>query len=154
MEGFLALSYLGAGALFIFSLSGLGSHETAKKGNLYGIIGIAVAIGTTLIALEDGMWSVLIPTLLIGGAVGSYVAHRIEMTAMPQLVAILHSFVGLAAVLVGIAGIALFHIERDFLPPFNEGAVQINVLMPAGTSLEKSKEVAEIAGARIREVPV
>ena len=58
-----------------------------------------------------------------------------------------------AAALVGIAGIALYHIERDFLPPFNEGAVQINVLMPAGTSLEKSKEVAEIAGARIREVP-
>lgn len=58
-----------------------------------------------------------------------------------------------AAFLVAIAGIALYHIENDFLPDFNEGAVQINVLMPAGTSLEKSKEVARIAGARIREVP-
>ena len=58
-----------------------------------------------------------------------------------------------ASVLVAIAGFALYHIERDFLPPFNEGAVQINVLMPAGTSLEKSVEIAQIAGARIREVP-
>ena len=57
-----------------------------------------------------------------------------------------------ASVLVAIAGFALYHIERDFLPPFNEGAVQINVLMPAGTSLEKSVEIAQIAGARIREV--
>lgn len=58
-----------------------------------------------------------------------------------------------AAIVVAIAGFALYHIERDFLPPFNEGAVQINVLMPAGTSLAKSSEVAQIAGARIREVP-
>ena len=58
-----------------------------------------------------------------------------------------------AAMAVAIAGIALYSIERDFLPPFNEGAVQINVLMPAGTSLAKSSEVAQIAGARIREVP-
>jgi len=58
-----------------------------------------------------------------------------------------------ATVLVAIAGFALYHIERDFLPPFNEGAVQINVLMPAGTSLAKSTEIAQIAGARIRDVP-
>ncbi len=58
-----------------------------------------------------------------------------------------------AALFVAIAGFALYHIERDFLPPFNEGAVQINVLMPAGTSLAKSSEIAQIAGARIREVP-
>ncbi len=58
-----------------------------------------------------------------------------------------------ASTLVVIAGITLYHIERDFLPPFNEGAVQINVLMPAGTSLSKSIEVARIAGHRIREVP-
>ena len=64
-----------------------------------------------------------------------------------------HPILLAAAVMVAIAGVALYHIERDFLPPFNEGAVQINVLMPAGTSLEKSKEIAEIAGARIREVP-
>lgn len=58
-----------------------------------------------------------------------------------------------AVVLVALAGIALYNIERDFLPPFNEGAVQVNVLMPAGTSLAKSTEIAQIAGARIREVP-
>ncbi len=58
-----------------------------------------------------------------------------------------------AAVIVALAGLSLYSIERDFLPPFNEGAVQINVLMPAGTSLEKSTEIAQIAGARIREVP-
>jgi CzcA family heavy metal efflux pump len=58
-----------------------------------------------------------------------------------------------ALAVVGVAGFALYHIERDFLPPFNEGAVQINVLMPAGTSLRKSKEIAQIASARIREVP-
>ena len=59
----------------------------------------------------------------------------------------------IAVFLVALAGFTLYHIENDFLPDFNEGAVQINVLMPAGTSLEKSKEVARIAGARIREVP-
>ena len=58
-----------------------------------------------------------------------------------------------ATFFVAVAGFALYHIERDFLPPFNEGAVQINVLMPAGTSLAKSSEIAQIAGARIREVP-
>jgi HME family heavy-metal exporter len=75
---------------------------------------------------------------------GGTIRLSLKMT-LPILIA--------ASVLVAFAGIALYNIERDFLPPFNEGAVQINVLMPAGTSLAKSSEIAQIAGARIREVP-
>ncbi len=78
-----------------------------------------------------------------------WIADRVIRASLKMSLPILIA----ATILVAIAGIALYSIERDFLPPFNEGAVQINVLMPAGTSLEKSSEVAQIAGARIREVP-
>ncbi len=96
----LTISYLIAAVLFILSLGGLSAHRTARRGALYGTVGILLAIVATL--LRDGAGLVLITLLLvIGAGVGIYVARRVEMTAMPQLVAILHSFVGLAAVLIG-----------------------------------------------------
>src|SRR5688572_13884055 len=98
-----ALLYLAASVCFIMALRGLSSPETARGGNLYGVIGMAVAIATTL-ALPGvvSYWLILVG-ILIGGAIGTVIAQRIQMTALPQLVAAFHSLVGLAAVLVAAA---------------------------------------------------
>ena len=95
------LAYLIAAALFILALRGLSSQETARRGNLYGIIGMAIAILATLtIRQVDPSW-VLIASIGGGATIGGLMAARVGMTQMPELVALLHSFVGLAAVLVG-----------------------------------------------------
>ena len=106
--GLIAVSYLGAAVLFILSLGGLSHQETARRGNVYGIAGMAIAIAATVVALfleSDAARLpalILAPTMIVGALIGVSVALRVEMTQMPQLVAILHSFVGLAAVLIGI----------------------------------------------------
>ncbi len=99
--GIQTVAYLFASILFILSLGGLASQESAKRGNLYGMIGMAVAIASTLLSpsIEGHLWIGI--AIIIAGLIGFLVARKVEMTAMPQLVAILHSFVGLAAVLVG-----------------------------------------------------
>lgn len=99
----LAASYLAAGAFFILSLNGLSNQESSRRGNLFGMLGMAIAIGATIFGGQVGGFEKLFPAMIIGGLIGAYVALRIEMTQMPELVAILHSFVGLAAVMVGIA---------------------------------------------------
>jgi len=93
-------AYLVAGVLFILSLRGLSSQETARRGNLYGIIGMAIAIGATL-TLPVSFHPSLFGAIGIGALIGATMAARVGMTQMPELVALLHSFVGLAAVLVG-----------------------------------------------------
>jgi NAD(P) transhydrogenase subunit beta len=101
-----ALLYLIAGGLFIMALRGLSSPVTSRQGNLYAMIGMAIAIVTTLaLAAPQGVlpWILIIAGLGIGGAIGAVIAKRIEMTAMPQLVAAFHSLVGLAAVFVAAA---------------------------------------------------
>ena len=102
-QGLITVSYIGASILFILSLGGLSNQETARRGNLYGIIGMTIAILATVLGAQVTGYGLLIPCMIIGGAAGIFVATRVEMTQMPQLVAMLHSFVGLAAVLVGIA---------------------------------------------------
>ena len=102
-EGVLTIAYLVAGVLFIRSLAGLSKQETARKGNLFGILGMAIAMAVTAANQPASSFLILAVCLVIGGAVGAVVARRVAMTAMPELVAILHSFVGLAAVLVGIS---------------------------------------------------
>ncbi len=98
--GIIQAAYVIAALLFIFSLSGLSKQETAKSGNIYGIIGMTIALIATMCAVSSGIaWVIL--AIIIGGAVGVYLAKKVEMTQMPELVALLHSFVGLAAVLVG-----------------------------------------------------
>jgi len=100
--GLVAVSYIGAIILFILTLGGLSHQETARKGNLYGMIGMAVAILATVLGPEvTHNFHLIIITMLIGGTVGGLLARKVEMTQMPELVAILHSLVGLAAVLVG-----------------------------------------------------
>ncbi len=102
-EGFLIAAYILSSILFILSLGGLSHQETARRGNVYGMVGMAIAIVATLLSDRVGNYSLIIGCMVIGGAIGTWVASRVKMTAMPELVAILHSFVGLAAVLVGFA---------------------------------------------------
>jgi NAD(P) transhydrogenase subunit beta len=94
------LAYLAAGVLFILSLRGLSSPETSQAGNRNGMIGMALAVGTSLILHPTGL-PLIIGAIAIGGGIGWVVAQRIQMTAMPELVAGFHSLVGMAAVLVG-----------------------------------------------------
>ena len=101
----LAVFYLISGVLFILALRGLSSPETSRQGNLFGIIGMAIAIGVTIISVGNfstGFLYLLI-LLLIGGSIGTFIAFKIPMTAMPELVAGFHSLVGLAAVFVAIS---------------------------------------------------
>ena len=102
-SGFIISAYILSSILFILSLGGLSHQETARRGNIYGIIGMTIAILATLMSDEVGNYALIIIPMVVGGAIGVYVSSRVEMTAMPELVAILHSFVGLAAVLVGFA---------------------------------------------------
>ena len=96
-------AYICASILFILSLGGLSNQETARRGNLYGMIGMALAVGATVLSDQVGGYAFIAVAVVIGGGIGWFVASRVEMTAMPQLVAMMHSFVGLAAVLVGFA---------------------------------------------------
>ena len=99
------LLYLAAAVLFILALRGLSSPETARQGNAFGIVGMAIAIVVTLLQPGMGGWAIILLGIAIGGAIGTLVALRIEMTALPQLVAAFHSLVGLAAVFVAAAAL-------------------------------------------------
>jgi len=101
-----ALLYLIAGSLFILSLRGLSSPASSRRGNYLGMVGMAIAIATTLAAHPpaDGIgWLLVVGGIAIGGAVGAVIARRVPMTSMPELVAAFHSLVGMAAVLVAAA---------------------------------------------------
>ena len=102
-SGTLTAAYIAATILFILSLGGLSHPETARRGNVYGICGMGIAILATILSAEVSSYIVLFIMMLAGGAAGTVVASRVQMTEMPELVAILHSFVGLAAVLIGYA---------------------------------------------------
>ncbi|GIT09138.1 MAG: hypothetical protein CM1200mP30_27680 [Pseudomonadota bacterium] len=108
-EGIITVAYILSGALFILSLRGLSHQETARKGNLYGILGMIIAISATLFAGNTNTLWILIAVMITGGVIGLVVARRVAMTEMPELVAILHSFVGASAVLVGIVS----HLEQE-----------------------------------------
>ena len=99
--GLVTAAYIVAAILFIFSLAGLSRHETSRRGNLLGIIGMAIALIATVFGPDSGNIGWIIVAMIIGGGIGIHLAKKVEMTEMPELVAILHSFVGLAAVLVG-----------------------------------------------------
>ena len=101
--GTITAAYIAAAILFILSLSGLSAQESSKRGNWYGIIGMAIAIIATILNPNVDSYGWIIIAMVIGGAIGARLAARVEMTEMPELVAILHSFVGMAAVLVGYA---------------------------------------------------
>ena len=101
--GLVAASYIAAAVLFILALGGLSNPETARRGNLYGIVGMALALVATALGVVTANYAILIVSLVVGSTIGLVAARRVQMTQMPELVAILHSLVGLAAVLVGFA---------------------------------------------------
>ena len=103
MSGLVTVAYIGATILFILALGGLSNPETARRGNLYGIIGMSIALLATVFGVVTAHYLLLLGGLVIGGSIGLILARRVQMTEMPELVAILHSLVGLAAVLVGFA---------------------------------------------------
>ncbi|MGB8182959.1 MAG: NAD(P)(+) transhydrogenase (Re/Si-specific) subunit beta, partial [Stellaceae bacterium] len=116
-----ALLYLLASICFIMALRGLSSPETARGGNIYGIVGMIVAIGTTLASPGVLSYGVIAAGIVIGGAIGTFIALRIQMTALPQLVAAFHSLVGLAAVCVATAA---------FFAPAAYGIGQLGAIQP------------------------
>ena len=99
--GFTTAAYVVAAVLFILALGGLSGQESAKRAVWYGIVGMAIAVFATLVGPGSGLWLLSIPLIAAGGVIGYYVAMRVQMTEMPQLVAAMHSLVGLAAVFVG-----------------------------------------------------
>lgn len=99
--GLVTAAYIVAAILFIFSLASMSRHETSKQGNLFGVAGMAIALIATILKPDSGNVGWIIIAMIIGGSIGVYLAKKVEMTEMPELVAVLHSFVGLAAVLVG-----------------------------------------------------
>jgi NAD(P) transhydrogenase subunit beta len=125
-----AAAYLVAALLFILSLAGLSKHETAKQGWVYGVVGMAVALAATIsLTIHDSSVRgttalILAVATVIGGAVGLWRARVVQMTGMPELIALLHSFVGLAAVLVGWA--SYVEVERDGLGGFTGSLLHIH----------------------------
>src|ERR687893_1651293 len=110
-----AAAYIVSGLLFVLSLAGLSRHETAKSGNAFGIAGMAIALAATVglaaRSLEAAAVGLIVVAMAGGAAIGLWRARRVEMTGMPELIALLHSFVGLAAVLVGWNG--YLSVEAD-----------------------------------------
>jgi len=133
-QSLVTMSYIAATVLFILSLSGLSNQETARRGNYYGMLGMAIAIAATVLSGSVTAYSILIAALLLGGAIGFKAAKTVEMTQMPELVAIMHSLVGLAAVLVGYAnfmdeGGTLSGVEKAI----HEVEIYIGILIGAVT---------------------
>ncbi len=122
---FAALAYLVAAVCFILALRGLSHPETSRAGNIYGMVGMTVAVVTTLAMPGVVSYGLIIAGVLIGGAAGTFIALRIQMTALPQLVAAFHSLVGLAAVLVAAAA---FH-KPDAYGIGTVGDIHLNSLI-------------------------
>ncbi|MES2947938.1 MAG: Re/Si-specific NAD(P)(+) transhydrogenase subunit beta [Pseudomonadota bacterium] len=100
------VSYIGATILFILSLGGLSNQETSRRGNLYGMIGMAIAVLATVFGPQVNgaiSYAWIVGAMVVGGSIGLYAARTVQMTQMPELVALMHSMVGLAAILVGVA---------------------------------------------------
>jgi NAD(P) transhydrogenase subunit beta len=140
--GVAVAAYVVAALLFILSLAGLSKHETARRGNTYGIVGMALALGATGWLVAIGLaqqpnatlgLSLLIGAVVIGATIGLWRARVVEMTAMPQLIALFHSFVGLAAVLVGWNGaLGDAHVPPE-LVGIHDGEVAIGIFIGAVT---------------------
>ncbi|MDX3929537.1 MAG: NAD(P)(+) transhydrogenase (Re/Si-specific) subunit beta [Shinella sp.] len=114
--GIVSAAYIAAAILFILSLGGLSGQESAKRAVWYGIVGMALAVIATVFGPDVGNWFIIVLMISGGAVLGSYVASRVQMTEMPQLVAALHSFVGLAAVFIGFNA----HIEAAHVASLDE----------------------------------
>ncbi len=128
-------SYIIALVLFILSLGGLSNQESAKRAVWYGIIGMGFALFAAILGVKSEAYGLLVPALVIGAVVGYFVAKRVEMTEMPQLVAILHSFVGLAAVFIGI------NASLDISAVFGSNDVDLSTLSKFADKIAGKNEV-------------
>ena len=120
----LTLWYLVASVLFILALKGLSSPTMARRGNLFGMIGMAIAVLVTIAVVASGNVQLIVPAMIVGGTVGTLIARRVQMTQMPELVAAMHSLVGMAAVLIAIAAVN------------NPGSFGVHDPLPTGNKLE------------------
>jgi len=132
MNNLVQIGYLAAGVLFILSLGGLSTQESAKRGNFYGVLGMAIAMVTTFYQSGTSGLGYALAAILGGAVIGSVMAKRVAMTSMPQLVAILHSFVGLAAVLVGYA-MYLDPTHEAANPALERGEIYLDIALGALT---------------------
>ncbi len=140
--GFTTAAYVVAAILFILSLGGLSGQESAKRAVWYGIFGMALAVAATLVGPGSSLWILSVVLILAGGAAGWVVAQRVQMTEMPQLVAAMHSLVGLAAVLIGYNT----HIE---LARVSGMAEEARALLEGFAAVVAHKTPAEVAILRV-----
>jgi H+-translocating NAD(P) transhydrogenase subunit beta len=155
-----ALLYLIAGVLFILALRGLSSPESSRRGNMLGIVGMAIAIATTLAAQPPhgtSAWVLVVAGLVLGGGIGAVIARRVPMTSMPELVAAFHSLVGMAAVLVAAAAFyaptafgigTVGHIHTQSLVEMSIG-VAIGAITFTGSVIAFLKLSGRMSGAPI-----
>lgn len=149
--GIVTVSYIGASILFILALGGLSNQETARRGNLFGMIGMALALLATLIGIVTANYTILLGGVVVGGAIGWILAKKVEMTQMPELVAILHSLVGLAAVLVGYANfmdhsVVLTGVDKTIHDVETYLGILIGALTFSGSVIAFLKLSAKISG--------
>ena len=149
--GIVTVAYIGATILFILALGGLSRQETSRRGNYSGMIGMVIALLATVIGIVSANYFILFLTVVIGGSIGLILARRVQMTQMPELVAILHSLVGLAAVLVGYANFMdhqrmLVGIEKTIHDSETYLGILIGALTFSGSVIAFLKLSARISG--------
>jgi NAD(P) transhydrogenase subunit beta len=132
------VSYIGATILFILSLGGLSNQESSRRGNLFGMIGMTIAVLATVFGPQVGAAGIpwIIGAMVVGGAIGLYAARTVQMTQMPELVALMHSMVGLAAMLVGFATFIDPEAAKEFTgaaKSIHEMEIYIGILIGAVT---------------------
>src|SRR6478672_8902822 len=149
------VAYIGAGILFILCLGGLSNQETSRRGNLYGMIGMALAVLATVFgpSVTPAGYPYIVAAMVVGAAIGLYAARIVQMTQMPELVALMHSLVGLAAMLVGYANFIDPTVAATLTPAENtihEIEMYVGVLIGAitfsGSLIAFGKLSARISG--------
>ena len=154
-SGLSMVAYLGAAILFILCLGGLSNQETSRRGNVYGMIGMAIAVVATVFGTQvmSAGLPYIIAAMIVGAAIGLYAARVVQMTQMPELVALMHSLVGLAAMLVGYANFIDPAVSTNLTPAENsihEIEMYLGVLIGAvtfsGSLIAFGKLSAKISG--------
>ncbi len=150
-QGIVSVAYIGATVLFILALGGLSRPETSRRGNYYGIIGMFMALLATIIGIVSDNYFILFLGFIVGGSIGLLLAKKVQMTQMPELVAILHSLVGLAAVLVGFANFmdhttALSGVDKTIHDVETYLGILIGALTFSGSIIAFLKLSARISG--------
>lgn len=150
-QGIVTVAYIGATIMFILALGGLSRPETSRRGNYYGIAGMLLAVLATIIGIVSDNYFTLFAAVIVGGSMGLMLAKKVQMTQMPELVAILHSLVGLAAVLVGYANfmdhnVSLIGIDKTIHDIETYLGILIGALTFSGSIVAFLKLSAKITG--------